>query len=252
MRWDPQQYGLFGAERSRPFVDLVARVGAENPRRVADLGCGPGELTVSLASRWPAAEVVGIDSSPEMIERATALGSPVAFSLGDLTDWAPDADVIVSNAALQWVPEHLEVLGRWARSLPGGGWLAVQVPGNFDAPSHVLMREVAARPRYERQLAGKLRLPSTLTSSRYAEVLLSAGLEADVWETTYVHVLHGERPVLEWVRGTGLRPILAALEPGEAAAFEAEYATALDDAYPATPHGTLLPFRRIFAVGHRA
>jgi trans-aconitate 2-methyltransferase len=251
MRWDPEQYGKFAGERSRPFYDLVRRVAADSPRRVVDLGCGSGELTTALAGRWPSAEVAGIDSSAEMIEQARASASSVSFSLGNLSEWEPDADVIVSNAALQWVPGHLEVFRRWASALPTGGWLAVQVPGNFDSPTHALMREVAARPRFERQLAGQLRRPGSPTPSRYAEVLLSAGLAADAWETTYVHVLHGERPVLEWMRGTGLRPVLTALPPTEAKAFEAEYAAALDEAYPATPDGTLLPYRRIFAVGHR-
>jgi trans-aconitate 2-methyltransferase len=253
MRWDPKQYGKFAGERSRPFFDLVSRVEAENPRRVVDLGCGPGPLTASLAERWPSAVVEGIDSSPEMIAQAGGLGARVEFSLGDLAAWEPpeDADVIVSNAALQWVPGQLDVFARWARAVPEDGWVAVQVPGNFDSPTHVLMRELAESARYAGRLAGVLRLPSTPEPSAYAQILLGAGLAADVWETTYTHVLPGERAVLEWMRGTGLRPVLAALPPDEATAFEAEYAAALDDAYPPTPHGTLLPFRRIFAVGHR-
>jgi trans-aconitate 2-methyltransferase len=254
MRWDPQQYDKFADERSRPFADLVARIRAEKPRRVSDLGCGPGPLTVGLAERWPTAEVEGIDSSTEMIAQASALDSPVTFTLGDLAEWrpAPDTDVIVSNAALQWVPGHAAVISAWAAALPPDGWLAFQVPGNFESPSHTLLRELASSPRWAPHLAGKLRDPlSVHEPSVYAALLLDAGLEVDVWETTYLHRLHGPDPVLEWIRGTALRPVLAALSPSEAEEFSAALAEGLRVAYPATAHGTMLPFRRIFAVAHR-
>src|SRR5262249_34987747 len=139
--WDPAQYLRFAGERSRPFHELMARVGAEDPKRVADLGCGPGELTAELTARWPGAEGTGLDSSAEMIEAARACPAPAAarigWVLGDLRDWQPDGphDVIVSNAVLQWLPDHLDVLARWPALLAPGGWLAVQVPGNFDQPS---------------------------------------------------------------------------------------------------------------------
>jgi trans-aconitate 2-methyltransferase len=257
MRWDPKQYDKFADERSRPFTDLVARIEAKTPRRVVDLGCGPGPLTVALAARWPSAVVEGIDSSPEMISQAAALQSSVTFTLGDLAGWtpAPDTDVIVSNAALQWVPEHLSVISSWAAALPSGGWLAFQVPGNFESPSHVLLRELASSPRWAPHLAGKLRHSLTVaTPTTYALQLLAAGLTVDVWETTYLHVLQGPDPVLEWMRGTALRPVLAALAallPAEAEEFSATLAEQLRVAYPATAQGTMLPFRRIFAVAHR-
>src|SRR5689334_15367445 len=131
--WDPAVYRRFGSERSRPFFDLTGRIDAERPRAVADLGCGPGELTRTLAGRWPQARVTGVDSSPEMIAKAAAGGGPVAFRLGDVRMWqpGPDTDVLVTNAVLQWVPEHRELLARWAGQLPAGAWLAMQVPGNF-------------------------------------------------------------------------------------------------------------------------
>jgi trans-aconitate 2-methyltransferase len=253
MRWDPQQYGRFAGERGRPFLDLVARIDAAAPRRVVDLGCGPGQLTALLADRWPGATVEGIDSSPEMIDAASP-GPGVSFRVGDVRDWDPsDTDVIVSNATLQWVPEHRELVARWAAGLPSGGWLAFQVPGNFDAPSHVLMRSVAASPRWASALDGVLRHSDAVAApEEYAQLLLGAGLAVDVWTTTYLHVLRGPEAVLEWVRGTGLRPVLQALSPTAAAEFEREYLDALRSAYPATPHGTLFPFRRIFAVGTRA
>jgi trans-aconitate 2-methyltransferase len=257
MRWDPQQYSRYAHYRARPFHDLVARIGASDPRRVVDLGCGSGELTAELAARWPDATVSGLDSSPEMIERAragAAAASGIDLHVGDVTQWRipTDCDVVVSNAVLQWVPTHRELLRRWAAALPTGGWLAVQVPGNFASPSHSLMRELAESPRWARQCGGVLRHADAVDSPQdYAGLLLGAGLAVDAWETTYLHVLHGSDPVLEWVRGTGLRPVLAALNAADAATFEAEYAAALRESYPPTEHGTVFGFRRIFAVAHK-
>ncbi len=252
MHWDPQQYVRYADERGRPFLDLIGRIGAPDPRRVVDLGCGPGHLTALLAARWPAAHVLGIDSSAEMIAAATA-GERLSFRVGDVVDWDPaGTDVVVSNATLQWVPTHRELVGRWAGALPSGGWLAFQVPGNFDSFSHTIMRSLAESNRWASSLTGILRHDDAVgTPEQYAQLLLAAGLRADVWETTYVHVLTGADPVLEWLRGTGLRPIMQALPPASYALFEEEFAAELRQAYPATPHGTLFPFRRIFAVGAR-
>lgn len=256
MTWEPAQYLRYADERGRPFLELVARVRVEAPRAVVDIGCGPGNLTAVLARRWPGASILGVDSAPEMIAAAAAHQSArLAFSRGDASDWvpSPECDVIVSNATLQWVPDHLAVLHRWADAVPAGGCVAVQVPGNFDSPSHQLMRSIAGAPRWRGQLDGVLRHDDAVAEPRtYAELLLGAGLSADIWETTYLHVLPGADPVLEWVRGTGLRPILDALGPADAAEFEGEYAAALRRAYPPTDAGTLFPFRRIFAVGHRS
>ena len=164
-----------------------------------------------------------------------------------------DADVVVSNAALQWVPGHRDLVRRWAGELPEDGWLGFQVPNNFGAPSHTLMRSLATSRRWAPLVGDVLRHHDAVaTLDVYATLLLEAGLAIDVWETDYVHVLAGPDPVLEWVRGTGLRPILAALSPDDAAEFEAEYRQELRAAYPAHEYGTLFPFRRIFAVGHRS
>jgi trans-aconitate 2-methyltransferase len=252
MRWDPLQYGRYAGERGRPFFELTMRVEADAPQAIADLGCGSGELTVALAERWPEALVRGVDASAEMIAQAPADGS-VQFSLGTAEDFsAAGLDVLVSNAALQWVPSHRELIVRWAAELNPGGWLAFQVPANFDAPSHVLMRELAASPRWRPQLEGVLRgAESTAPPAEYLALLAGAGLEVDAWQTQYLHVLQGADPVLDWVRGTGLRPALAALPEIDAAAFTAEYAALLRDAYPAQPFGTVFPFARTFVVAHR-
>jgi trans-aconitate 2-methyltransferase len=268
--WDPGQYRRYAGERSRPFADLLARVRAESPGLVLDLGCGSGELTATLSSRWPDAEVRGVDSSAEMISAAQALltpesaagqGTPAAdglgnrlsFTLADAAAWQPDqpADVIVSNAVLQWIPDHLSVLARWAGLLSAGGWLAIQVPANFDQPSHVILRELAGSPAWSERLAGVRLNRQAAEPAEYLDVLARAGCEVDAWETTYLHVLHGADPVLDWYRGTGLRPVLAALQPGQAAEFSAAYGDRLRQAYPAGPYGTVLPFRRVFAVAVR-
>jgi trans-aconitate 2-methyltransferase len=255
MRWDPELYLRFADERSRPFGELVQRIAADAPRRVVDLGCGTGALTAELGQRWPDAQIEGFDSSPEMIAACAAHASArVRFRLGDVAHWqpTPDVDVVVSNATLQWVPGHRELLRRWASALPPGGWLAMQVPGNFDAPSHATMRHLAEAPRWRALVGDVLAFHLTVgAATDYAALLLDAGLVVDAWETTYVHVLQGPDPVLEWVRGTGLRAVLSVLSPDDAADFQREYASLVRTAYPAGPHGTLFPFRRVFAVAHR-
>ena len=253
--WHPGSYLRYAGERARPFVELVARVAADAPRTVVDLGCGEGSLTASLAQRWPGARVTGVDSSPEMLAAAVAAAGPVTFELGDVRDWAPagPVDVVVGNAVLHWVPEHPELMTRWAAAVPSGGWLAVQVPGNFRAPTHALLAQLCTAPEWADRLAAAAPRPDTvLEPAGYAELLAGAGLDADVWETTYLHVLRGPDPVLAWVRSTALRPVLALLDEDAATRFTAAYAAALRDAYPPRADGsTVLPFRRVFAVGSR-
>lgn len=254
--WHPGAYLRFAGERARPFADLLARVGAETPRTVVDLGCGEGSLTTSLAQRWPGARVTGVDSSPDMLAAASATArGHVEYRLGDVRDWVPPGpvDVVVSNAVLHWVPGHPELMARWAAALSPGGWLAVQVPGNFRAPTHALLADLCRSPEWaDRTADAAPRADAVLEPERYAELLASAGLVPDVWETTYLHVLSGPDPVLAWVRSTVLRPVLARLGDDAAAEFTDAYAAALRSAYPPRPDGTtLLPFRRVFAVGSR-
>lgn len=245
--WDPNVYRHFDDDRSRPFYDLLARVDVEAPATVVDLGCGPGHLTSVLQSRWPDAAVIGTDNSESMLAAAAAPG--VRFVQQDVRDWRPTPDVGVAmcNAVLQWVPSHLPLLRTWASALARGSCLAWQVPANFGSPSHLLMRSVAAAFP---ELSGVLRHDGQPTAADYTTLLLDAGLRADVWETTYQHVLTGDDPVLRWVQGTGLRPVLAALE--DPTPFVDEYAARLRSAYPQRPDGTtVFAFRRVFAVGRK-
>lgn len=253
--WDPGQYARFADQRGRPFFDLVARIGAGAPASVVDLGCGSGELTATLLDRWPGAVVRGVDSSPDMLAAARRHEVPgrLAFACGDLRDWRPEepVDVVVCNAALQWVPGHADLLPALVAALAPGGWLAFQVPGNFGAPSHVILADLVRSPRYRRLLASAAQ-PASLEPADYLGRLVACGCEADVWETTYHHVLVGRDPVVEWVKGTALRPLLAALgSDAEREAFLAEFAERLRPVYPPSAFGTVLPFRRIFAVAHR-
>lgn len=247
--WDPDRYLAYADERGRPFVDLLARVAAHDPRTVVDLGCGPGNLTRLLAERWPAARVTGIDSSPEMVARAESEPG-IEARLGDITDWAhgsEQVDVLVANAALQWLPEHLDLLPKLVTRLRPGGWFAFQVPGNFDQPSHTIRTELAGLDPYvdyTRQVA----VPSSYEPATYLKVLLGAGCEVDAWETTYLHLLTGEDPVFSWVSGTGARPTLQALPEPLRSRFAQLYRERLRQAYPATSGLVVLGFRRIFVV----
>lgn len=280
-QWDPQQYLRHSVHRTRPFLDLLARIPdlphpmADKPGsgagdrpagsapRIADLGCGPGNVTALLANRWPDAHITGYDNSADMLRAAQSHAGPTQgggrldFQPADVATWVPDEpfDLIVSSAALQWVPNHPESFENWVGALTPGGTFAFQVPGNFVSPSHALLGELCDTPRWRARLDGHgRRFVHILTPADYLERLIGLGCEVDAWETTYVQVLTGTDPVLDWVKGTALRPILTALadEPDMAQEFLAEYRDLLRKAYPQGPYGTVFPFRRIFVVAQRA
>lgn len=254
--WDPRQYLRYEGERERPFVELLARVNHPGPRSVVDLGCGPGTTTARLIERWPDAHVLGIDSSEEMIQHAESRAIPgrLEFRRGDLRDWQSDEpfDVVLSCATLQWVPDHGPLLPKFVAALAPGGMFAFQVPANFDQPSHTLLYELAMSERWSGQLGHLVRPDPVLEPGAYLELMLGTGAAGDVWQTTYLHVLTGPDAVLEWVRGTALRPYLTALDtgsPGDVEEFTAAYSAALRAAYPRDGAGrTVFPFCRTFGV----
>jgi trans-aconitate 2-methyltransferase len=249
--WDPDVYLAFADHRSRPFYDLLSRVGVERARRVVDLGCGPGHLTKYLSRRWPDAAIEAVDTSPEMVAAAKERG--IDAVVGDLRDWKPkpDTDVVVSNAALHWVPEHADLLLRWVKELPAGSWIAVQIPGNFETPSHATVRTLARREPYAKAMRDiPFRVGAVVQPpGQYANMLLDAGCKVDVWETTYLHQLTGDNPVLEWITGTALVPVRERLSAQDWERFREELIPLLDDAYPRRADGTtIFPFRRVFIV----
>jgi trans-aconitate 2-methyltransferase len=259
--WDPAQYLRHAGHRGRAVTDLLARVPGlpGDPPRIADLGCGPGNVTALLAERWPTAHITGYDNSPAMLDRAqeydgpTPGGGRLDFAAADAGDWAPGEpyDLIFSNAALQWVEGHLDAFPAWLDGLAPGGTLAFQVPDNIDAPLHARLRELAGSARWKERLGHVLRrVDSVHAPDVYLDRLARLGCETDVWQTTYLHVLQGEDPVLDWIKGTGMRPVLTELagDPEARDAFTAEYRDLLREAYPSAPYGTVLPFRRLFAI----
>ena len=262
-RWDPAQYQRFERERAQPFHDLVARIPEGPVRRAADLGCGTGELTRSLLARWPGAEIVGVDSSETMLERARShAASHAASSLpparlrfvhADLRTWEPPAplDRIVSNAALQWVADHDALLARLVGFLAPGGALAVQMPHNDESPTHEILRALWRDARFASQLGEAPVARRVAESSWYGERLLDLGCDADVWETVYLHRMENAAGIVEWVKGTALRPVLSRLDTAASEAFLAAYTERVRDAYPSGPHGTWFPFRRLFFVATR-
>jgi trans-aconitate 2-methyltransferase len=254
--WDADQYSKFSRERSRPFDDLMAQVVAEQPASIVDLGCGTGSLTRSLAERWPSARVVGVDSSPEMLEKSRPLAIPgrLDFGRAEIADWRPDrpVDLIVSNATLHWLPDHEALFTRLTEMLSAAGTLAVQMPDRFRTPSQDAIEATSSDPRWS-HLLDKVGLhrESARPLLWYARLVGELGLSVNAWQTTYVHVLSGENPVLDWLKGTALRPLLARLDPAQSADFLSEVGARLKAAYPPSGNVTLFPMPRLFFVATR-
>ncbi|GAC67012.1 methyltransferase domain-containing protein [Gordonia soli] len=252
--WDPSRYLQFSDDRSRPFLDLIARV-PTHPSTIVDLGCGPGHLTQHLRARWSDAEILGVDSSPDMIARAQADNQDprASYVAGDAATWHPDGpiDLLVSNAMFQWVDDQFTVIERLATSIADAGAFAIQVPDNAESPTHRILSDVAARPRFEQFLSGVRRLPRSGPAD-YLEFFATRGWSVDAWSTTYLHVLQGDNnPVFEWLSGTGARPFLQALDDDLREEYAFEVSAELQQAYPRREFGTVLPFQRTFVVAHR-
>jgi trans-aconitate 2-methyltransferase len=252
--WDPQQYLQFAALRLRPALDLLAHVElTESPTLIVDLGCGPGNLTAALAERWPGAEVIGVDSSPAMLADARRDHPELTWVEADLARWEPPrpADLVFSNAALHWLPDHATLLPALFGRVAPGGVLAVQVPDEWDAPSHTAGFEIANSPRWRDRLGYDLSEHPLLDGHGYLDALLPLAATVDCWTTRYFHVLEGPDPVVEWYKGSFLRAFLSVLDEADGEAFVAEYAAAMREAYPPRPDGrTVLPFQRLFLVAH--
>lgn len=261
MSWDPHQYLKFEGERLRPAVDLLARVALDAPRTIVDLGCGAGNVTRLLGERWPQARIVGVDSSVPMLAKArAAIGDDTryAFVEADLANWTPNevVDIVYSNAALHWLPEHAALFARAIAMVAKGGVLAVQMPDNFRAPSHTTIAELANSPRWREQLGQALRDAPVAAAADYFRWLSPHAARLDIWTTEYLQVLPAgtgfEHPVAAWTKGTWLTPLLALLPPDAQREFLATYNERLVDAYPALADGRVLfPFRRLFIVANR-
>lgn len=249
--WDPAQYLKFADHRLRPAIDLLNRIDLEAPSEVYDLGAGAGNVTRLLKARWPRARVTGVDASEAMLARAAAEAPEIVWQRADLATWRPPrpADVIYSNAALHWVGDHGRLLPRLLATLGPGGVLAIQMPRNFSAPSHTAIAEAARSGPWRERLEPLLRPVPVADPGFYYDLLAPRAASLDIWETEYLHVLEGDDPVKEWIKGTWLAPLLAALAEPERSRFEACYAELVARAYPRRPDGrTLLPFRRLFII----
>ncbi|WP_437589676.1 trans-aconitate 2-methyltransferase [Sorangium sp. So ce1000] len=249
--WDPAQYLKFEDERARPAIDLLGRVDLAVPGEIVDLGCGAGNITRLVAQRFPDRGILGVDSSPEMLAQARAALPGARFVEGDIARFAPPAPpaLIFSNAALHWLDDHRALFPALLGRLSAGGVLAVQMPRNHGAPSHTAMVEASRLPRFRDKLAAVVRESPVASPAEYYGMLAPHAARLEIWETEYLHVLEGVNPVVEWTKGTALRPLLAALEGQERAEFLEEYGGRVAAAYPKAADGkTPFPFRRLFLV----
>lgn len=264
MTWQPGQYLKYAGERLRPALDLMARIDLAAPRRVVDLGCGAGNVTRILTRRWPHAHFTGVDNSAEMLAKAreTVSGSArIEWELTDLGEWAASCapasmDLVYSNAALHWLDDHARLFPRLIGTVAQGGVLAVQMPSNFDAPSHVVLNELASGPRWRERLRALVRPAPVAPIENYFAWLSPHAETIDAWTTEYLHVLpsarDGDHPVIAWVKGTSMVPFLAALDAEAKRAFVCDCQEKIAQAYPALPDGRVpYPFRRVFLVATR-
>ena len=253
--WNPNQYLKFADHRLRPSIDLLARVDLPQAGLICDVGCGPGNVTGLLRRRWPKARIVGVDHSAEMLASARAAHPEAEWTHADIADWSPDSppDLLFANASLQWLGDHDRLIARLFDSLAPGGALAAQMPRNFQSPSHAGMREAALQGPWRALLEPLLRLDPVGPPEFYWDVLTRAGGAADVWEVEYLHALAGPDAVVEWTKGTALKPLLDALDEPWRGQFLADYAARMAQAYPRRADGvTLFPFRRLFMVAKKA
>lgn len=250
MNWNPEQYLKFAVARQRPALDLLARLDCRSANRIVDLGCGAGNITQILAERWPDAQITGVDSDSAMLAKAAARAPTIDWQLAEIAHWQAEVppDLIFSNAALHWLDDHLHLLLQLLGQLVGGGVLAVQMPANFNAPSHRILRELAAEADW-REVLGGVRMGRVLSAAEYQQLLTPHCHHLELWETTYWQLLSGDDAVFEWMKGSTLVPYLACLDPAAAERFLAVYRGRLRTAYLQRPDGhTLFPFKRFFFI----
>lgn len=251
MSWDPSLYLRFDTERTQPCIDLVARINLENPLNIVDLGCGPGNSTAVLARRWPQARITGVDSSEEMLAQARREQPGGRFELGDVAAWAPESavDLVFSNALMQWVKDHDQQLPRQLSWVHPGGLLAMQIPYHLESEAHKVIRETVSRERWAAKIGDPGASFDIRPPEQYYEILAGRVQRVDIWITHYIHVLDSVDAVIEWVRGTGLRPVLAKLEPSEQTEFLGELRqTAAGVFRPQSDGRVLFHFPRLFLL----
>ena len=253
--WDADLYLKFAGERTQPAIDLISRISLDHPSRIIDLGCGPGNSTAMLRQRWPAAEITGLDNSPEMINTASQAHPDWTWVEGDIATWtaAVPFDLVFSNAALHWVANHAEVMPHLLRQVRAEGALAIQMPAHFRSPVHELMVEIARNHAWHVSMEHAIHAIKVERPAFYYDLLNPHTSKLDLWETEYIHVMNSPVAILEWIRGTGLRPFLEALPSEEQKQrFEELFLAGLTKAYPAQKDGRVLfPFRRLFILAHR-
>lgn len=253
--WNAALYLTFERDRTRPAIEMLARVSQEMPRRILDLGCGPGNSTELLARRYTDAEILGLDNSPDMLSKARERLPQATFLEADIASWTPDKpfDLVFANAVFQWLPGHQTLFPRLVSWLSGGGSLAIQMPDNLNEPSHALMRDVAAKGPWKDKFAGVEAMRESIPAmERYYDWLSAEGAVVDIWKTTYCHVMDSPGAIVDWVKSTGLRPFLERLTAPEQEEFLRRYEAEVSDAYPAQADGKrLLRFPRVFMVATR-
>ena len=254
-QWNPEQYLKFSAERTQPAKDLANRIECRHPKRILDLGCGPGTSTAVLRSRFPDAEILGVDSSAEMVEQAKQDHPELAFQLFDATDSFTELgekwDVIFSNACLQWVPNHQELIVKLLDALKEGGELAFQIPLHEKAPVHTLLIRTAASEKWKRFFKN-VRTFYTLDELDYCNIFQEHAGKYAVWESDYFHILESPESVLQWYKGSGMRPYLKALPEDLQPVFEQEILSGIETLFPRLKDGSVVfKFSRLFLTAQK-